>query len=72
MRSATVLGFVGAGGIGTQLMISMKLFMYQEVSTLIMAIFLLVVAVEMIGQYLRTHILGDPGQVKQPCRLLSE
>ncbi len=72
MRSATVLGFVGAGGIGTQLMISMKLFMYQEVSTLILAIFLLVVAVEMIGQYLRTHILGDPGKIKQPCRILSE
>lgn len=72
MRSATVLGFVGAGGIGTQLMISMKLFMYQEVSTLIMAIFLLVVAVEIIGQYLRSHILGDPGNGKQTCRILSE
>lgn len=60
MRSATVLGFVGAGGIGTRLMISMKLYMYQEVTTLILAIFLLVIAVELIGQYLRTYILDRP------------
>lgn len=60
MRSATVLGFVGAGGIGTQLMISMKLFMYQEVATLVLAILALVIAVELVGQYLRTHILDQP------------
>ncbi|HBV85644.1 phosphonate ABC transporter, permease protein PhnE [Desulfosporosinus sp.] len=65
MRSATLLGFVGAGGIGTQLMISMKLFMYQEVSTLIITIFLLVVLVELIGQYLRTRVLDQKGV---PCR----
>lgn len=61
IRSATVLGFVGAGGIGTQLMISMKLFMYQEVATLIITIFILVVIVELAGQYVRTRIL-DRGQ----------
>ncbi|MCM0757307.1 phosphonate ABC transporter, permease protein PhnE [Sporomusa sphaeroides DSM 2875] len=64
MRSATVLGFVGAGGIGTQLMISMKLFMYQEVATLVLAIFCLVIAVELVGQYLRTHILDRPQEKK--------
>jgi phosphonate transport system permease protein len=66
MRSATVLGFVGAGGIGTQLMISMKLFMYQEVATLVLAIFFLVIAVELIGQYLRSHIL-DRSQDERRC-----
>lgn len=59
MRSATLLGFVGAGGIGTQLMISMKLFMYNEVATLILAIFALVILVEIIGQSLRTKILDQ-------------
>jgi len=59
MRSATLLGFVGAGGIGTQLMISMKLFVYPEVATLIIAILILVVLVELIGQYLRTRILDQ-------------
>lgn len=57
LRSATVLGFVGAGGIGTQLIISMKLFMYHEVSTLILAILLLVITIELFGQYLRIRIL---------------
>jgi phosphonate transport system permease protein len=59
MRSATLLGFVGAGGIGTQLMLSMKLFMYQEVATLILTIFVLVVFVEVIGHYLRMRILDQ-------------
>ncbi len=68
MRSATFLGFVGAGGIGTQLMISMKLFMYQEVSTLILTIFILVILVEVLGQYLRTRILdqSDRGKCRAP------
>jgi len=65
MRSATLLGFVGAGGIGTQLMISMKLFMYQEVATLILTIFVLVVVVELIGQYLRTRILDQRGSASR-------
>lgn len=60
MRAATVLGFVGAGGIGTQLMISMKLFAYPEVMTLIIEIFALVVLVDLVGQFLRTRILDDP------------
>lgn len=63
LRAATVLGFVGAGGIGTQLIISMKLFMYREVSTLIIAILLLVVAIELLGQFLRGRVLGgNPGK----------
>lgn len=72
MRSATVLGFVGAGGIGTQLMISMKLFMYQEVATLVLAIFALVIAVELVGQYLRTHILDRPQGQAGSCRIIEE
>lgn len=72
MRSATVLGFVGAGGIGTQLMISMKLYMYQEVATLVLAIFLLVIAVELIGQYLRTYILDHAQDLISPCPIIKE
>ncbi|MEG6586354.1 phosphonate ABC transporter, permease protein PhnE [Dendrosporobacter sp. 1207_IL3150] len=62
LRAATILGFVGAGGIGTQLIISMKLFMYHEVSTLIIAILLLVITLELMGQYVRARILtGNEG-----------
>jgi phosphonate transport system permease protein len=57
MRSATLLGFVGAGGIGSQLTISMKLFQYHEVLTLAMAILLLVVLTDVVGQIIRTRVL---------------
>jgi phosphonate transport system permease protein len=60
MRAATVLGFVGAGGIGTQLAISMKLFRYNEVLTLILAILLLVTLVDIVGQVARARILDAP------------
>jgi phosphonate transport system permease protein len=60
MRAATVLGFVGAGGIGTQLAISMKLFRYNEVLTLILAILLLVTLVDIVGQIARARILEPP------------
>ncbi|GAB6179903.1 ABC transporter permease [Desulfotomaculum defluvii] len=57
MRAATVLGLVGAGGIGTQLTISMQLFAYNEVATLVAAILILVIIVDLVGQFLRTRIL---------------
>jgi phosphonate transport system permease protein len=60
MRAATVLGFVGAGGIGTQLAISMKLFRYNEVLTLIIAILLLVTLIDIVGQIVRARILDAP------------
>jgi phosphonate transport system permease protein len=57
MRAATLLGFVGAGGLGSQLTISMKLFQYHEVLTLVLAIMLLVMLVDLAGQFIRTRIL---------------
>jgi phosphonate transport system permease protein len=60
MRAATVLGFVGAGGIGTQLSISMKLFRYDEVLTLALAILLLVTLVDIAGSIARARILDAP------------
>ncbi|MHB1127244.1 MAG: phosphonate ABC transporter, permease protein PhnE [Bacillota bacterium] len=60
LRTATLLGFVGAGGLGTQLIISMKLFRYDEVMTLVLAIILLVALVELLGQLVRTRILDGP------------
>jgi phosphonate transport system permease protein len=60
MRAATVLGFVGAGGLGTQLAISMKLFRYNEVLTLVGAILLLVTIVDLVGQVARARVLDAP------------
>lgn len=57
MRAATVLGLVGAGGIGTQLTLSMQLFAYNEVATLVAVILILVVLLDLIGQFIRMRIL---------------
>lgn len=49
VRSSVVLGLVGAGGIGIELKVAMDMFQYQEAATIIMCIFLLVIAVEQLS-----------------------
>ena len=61
MRAATVLGFVGAGGLGTQLAISMKLFEYSSVLTLALVLLALVVLVDFAGQLIRGRVLAPMG-----------
>lgn len=53
IRSSAIIGFVGAGGIGQALGISMRLFRYQELATLMIALFLLVLAVDQVSRLLR-------------------
>jgi phosphonate transport system permease protein len=71
MRAATLLGFVGAGGIGSQLIISMKLYQYREVLTLTIGILALVVLVDCVGQVIRTRIL-DTRVACEPTLLADE
>jgi phosphonate transport system permease protein len=66
MRAATLLGFVGAGGIGSQLTISMKLYQYHEVSTLALSILLLVVLVDVVGTVIRSRVLDAPTNACAP------
>jgi phosphonate transport system permease protein len=53
IRSASVLGFVGAGGIGQEIQLSMRLFEYQQVSTLLLALLALMLAGEATSRLLR-------------------
>src|SRR5678815_464780 len=53
IRSASVLGFVGAGGIGQELQLSMRLFEYRQVSTLLLALLGLMLAGEAVSRLLR-------------------
>ncbi len=57
IRSATVLGLVGAGGLGFSLFKTMKLFKYHETATCILIIFLLVLVSDWICAKLRERIL---------------
>jgi phosphonate transport system permease protein len=56
-RSSVVLGLVGAGGIGIELQVSMELFRYPEAATIIIAIFVLVIAVERFSAWLRRRMI---------------
>jgi len=57
LRESTVLGLVGAGGIGMILQGAIDTFNWQEVSTVLLAIIALVVAGEIVSSYLRRRIL---------------
>jgi hypothetical protein len=46
LRSATVLGMVGAGGLGFELVSSLKLFRYQDTATCIIVITVMVIVAD--------------------------
>ena len=57
IRSATVLGLVGAGGLGFSLIKTMKLFKYHQTAACIVAIIALVFAADWISGHLRKKVL---------------
>ncbi len=56
VRSSVVLGLVGAGGIGQELKVAFDLFQYRNASTIILVIFLIVLAMEYVTDKLRARI----------------
>ncbi len=52
-RASAVLGIVGAGGIGFELMAALRLLNYDQVSAILLSILACVVVVDSIGAYLR-------------------
>jgi phosphonate transport system permease protein len=59
VRSSIVLGLVGAGGIGFELIMTMRLFRYHEMFTILIIIFIVVVLSEWASNSIRTHIIGE-------------
>ena len=57
VRSAVVLGLVGAGGIGVELTSAMNLFRYKEAFTIILVILVVVIAVEQVSKLVRARIM---------------
>lgn len=55
IRTATVLGIVGAGGIGMELKGRWDLFDYAHVSTILLIIFITVMLLELVSQKLRSR-----------------
>lgn len=52
-RASTVMGMVGAGGIGFELMGSLRIMLYREVSAILLVILVMVTAVDAISGLLR-------------------
>jgi phosphonate transport system permease protein len=56
IRASLVLGFVGAGGIGFQLLTAMNLFQYRTVAMLLVVTFVIVMGAERLSAALRQRI----------------
>ncbi|WP_299873919.1 phosphonate ABC transporter, permease protein PhnE [uncultured Sulfitobacter sp.] len=59
MRSSTILGLVGAGGIGIELKVGFDLFDYPTAMTVILMIAVVVIGIEQLSGWTRTKIIGE-------------
>jgi phosphonate transport system permease protein len=58
VREASVMGFVGAGGIGTELVVAVRKFYYSDVSAILLMIVLTVFAIDIGTGWVRERLLG--------------
>jgi phosphonate transport system permease protein len=58
VREASVMGFVGAGGIGTELVVAVRKFYYSDVSAILLMIVLTVFAIDIGTGWVRGRLLG--------------
>ena len=57
IRASTVIGIVGAGGLGNLLNTQMKYFDYDSVGLIILELFVLVLAIELVSMALRRRLV---------------
>ncbi|MFQ5961940.1 MAG: phosphonate ABC transporter, permease protein PhnE [Candidatus Methylomirabilales bacterium] len=58
IRASAVLGLVGAGGLGQQIEISMRMFDFHQVFTLVMILFVLVAGVDWLSARIRQRVFA--------------
>ena len=58
IRASTVLGLVGAGGLGIELLTSVKLFKYQEVATVVLVMLALITVADQASAWARRRVLA--------------
>ena len=61
IRASTVIGFVGAGGIGQELYLVINFNYYEEVSAIILLIILTVITIDVSSGRIRQKIIGEMG-----------
>ena len=65
VRHGTVLGLVGAGGIGYYLNYYMQLFLYQKVMAFLVVIFIVVIVIDLFSMFIRSFVT-DEGDINKP------
>jgi len=59
VRAASVVGFVGAGGIGQELMTVIRQFIYQDISAIVLMLVLAVILIDISCEKLRHRAIGE-------------
>lgn len=57
LRAAALLGMVGAGGIGYDLVIAMRLFQYDRLLLIVLSIYLIVTLLDRLSEYFRSRLI---------------
>jgi len=57
VRSASIIGFVGAGGIGQELMFVINQFIYRDISAILVLLIITVALVDILSEKIRHRIL---------------
>lgn len=58
VRSASIMGFVGAGGIGQDLLEAIRSFYYSDISAILVLIILTVFTIDIVTERLRHSLIG--------------
>jgi phosphonate transport system permease protein len=59
VRGAAIMGFVGAGGIGQDLLTAIRKFYYSDVSAILLLIIVTVFIIDMVTERIRHRLLGQ-------------
>jgi len=61
VREASIMGFVGAGGIGQDLVEAIRKFYYSDVSAILLLIIAAVMIIDLVTEQVRHRLLGVGG-----------
>lgn len=63
VREASVMGFVGAGGIGQELVVAVRKFFYSDVSAILLMIIVTVFIIDICTGWLRGRLFGSEQRI---------
>jgi phosphonate transport system permease protein len=56
VRASSIIGFVGAGGIGQELFVAIRKFYYTDVSAILLLVIVTVGLIDLITEHIRRHL----------------